>query len=159
MDEKMGINQYTEHRKEWIPVEDRCYLENKYHNTEESFDSFNRMAYHGYEYDENTGFSDEEIDHGLSELVEEIEGEAHALIKAKAVAYVLDHTRIDINEHDYFVGIYSWGRLIDNYTVLKWHSELLASVEEEPCTKKVREFGKTGAAWVGLDFEIGRAHV
>lgn len=153
MDMEMSIDKDMENRIEIIPASDRSYLENKYHNTEAEFDSFNRMAYHGYEYDCETGLSDEEIDEGLSRLVKKLEGESHALVKAKAVAYVLDHTRIDINEKDYFVGIYSWGRLIDKYTVKKWHSELISSVKEEPCAKKVSEFGQTGAAWVGLDFD------
>ena len=38
---------------------DRKHIENKYHG--ENFDSFNRFVYHGYDFDENTGLSDEEI--------------------------------------------------------------------------------------------------
>ena len=41
---------------------DRHYLENKFHDTEKEFDSFKRWAYHGYEYDAETGLSDEDFE-------------------------------------------------------------------------------------------------
>ena len=44
-----------------LPVQDKAYLENKYHRTDAPFDGFNRMAYHGYDYDPATGMTDAEI--------------------------------------------------------------------------------------------------
>jgi hypothetical protein len=103
---------------------DRNYLENKYHKTNESFDPFNRMAYHGYEYDASTGFDDEEMKNGLLGLYEDIKDLPHPVAKALAFEFVLDHTRIDVNEHDYFIGIYSWNRAITDITISKWHKEV-----------------------------------
>lgn len=104
---------------ELISKLDREYLENKYHRTDEEYNPFNRMAYHGYEYDPQTGLTDEEIDHGLAVLEQELQGLSHPIIKAKMVEYVLDNTRIDVNEHDYFVGIYTWCRPISKHCINK----------------------------------------
>ena len=103
---------------------DRVYLENKYHKTSEPFDAFNPSNYHGYEYDEATGLDDDMMKQGLSALYDEIKELPHPVAKARAVEFVLDNTRIDVNEHDYFVGIYSWNREIAPVTVLKWHEEV-----------------------------------
>ncbi len=89
---------------------DQWFLENKYHLTDQPYDSYHRMDYHGYEYDPATGLDDAGIDAGLKALSEALEGQPHPVAKAKMVEFVLDHTRIDVNEHDYFVGIYTWNR-------------------------------------------------
>jgi hypothetical protein len=39
----------------YVSEEDRRHIENKYHLTDQPFDGFKRMAYHGYAYDESTG--------------------------------------------------------------------------------------------------------
>ncbi|MBP3333738.1 MAG: hypothetical protein J6M35_06800 [Clostridia bacterium] len=136
-----------------IPECDRNYLENKYHKTSEPFNSFNRMAYHGYEYDISTGLDDESIRAGLEALTSSLEGESRPIIKARAIEYVLDNTRIDINEHDYFIGIYSWSRLIGKYTVAKWRDATYLKAREEAKSTKNIDYGRTGTAWIGLDFD------
>ena len=75
---------------------DRKYIERKYHNPDEPFNPYNRMAYHGWEADESTGLSVEEIKKGLEEIALRYESESHEVRKARAVEYVLDNTRIDI---------------------------------------------------------------
>lgn len=44
---------------------DRDFIANKYHKQNEPFNAYNRMAYHGYDFDERTGKSDGEILDGL----------------------------------------------------------------------------------------------
>ena len=137
---------------------DRNRIENKYHCANQPFDPFNRMAHHGYDYDESTGLSDKQIDEGLSLLVSSLQGKARPIIKAEAFAFVLDHTRIDVNENDYFVGLYSWGRLLDKHTVLKWKDEAYSAAREE--IEKaglpkdyLDDLSKTGAVWLVADFD------
>ena len=48
---------------------DRDYLLNKYHRTDEAFDSFRRFNYHGYEYDPTTGLTDEQISEVISTVI------------------------------------------------------------------------------------------
>lgn len=47
---------------------DREFIENKYHRTDKSFNSLNRMAYHGIGYAEETGKDDVEILAGLKAM-------------------------------------------------------------------------------------------
>ena len=137
----------------FLPENDRRIIENKYHKTDEPFDGFNRMAYHGYDFDPSTGKTDAEIDAGLALLAKSLEGEIHSITKARLFEYVLDNTMIDVNESDYFVGIYSWGRLIDKYTVNPWLREATLKAKAEVNNNRKGEFLSTGAAWIALDFD------
>ena len=130
---------------------DRKMIERKYHNPDKEFDGFNRMEYHGYDYDEGTGLSDVEMDKGLEKLSNELEGSPHPIHKAKLFEYVLTNTRIDIAEHDYFIGIYSWGRCISKYTVFKWCDEVYKSFPEQD--KLLYDYAKSGTAYGWLDFD------
>ena len=105
-------------------LQDKKFLENKYHKTDEPFDPYQRMAYHGYDYAEETGLSDEEIQKGLLELYPKIKDLPHPAAKARAVGYVLEHTRIDVNEHDWFAGLYSVNRLAKSVTQDVWYQKL-----------------------------------
>lgn len=134
---------------------DRNYLENKFHKTDEEFNPFARMNYHGYEYDSAMGLSDEEISDGLEKIAEESlqkKDYNHQITKARMVEYVLDNTRIDVNEHDYFVGIYSWSRLISKFSVNKWSSEVYEKYAGEE-KKILDDFWASGTAWTWLDFD------
>ena len=106
-----------------ITATDRYYLERKYHDPEKDFDPFARMAYHGIGYSEESGLNDEEILRGLASLEPELANLPHPIARAKAIKYVLDNERLYLNEHDYFVGLYSLNRLANSITFQKWNSE------------------------------------
>lgn len=131
---------------------DRSYLENKYHKTDEPFNPFERMAYHGYAFDESTGLDDEGIRQGLHDLEPEIASLAHPVAKAKAVSYVLANTRIDVNEHDYFVALYSLNRLACPITQYKWNNEVFSKTLPDigPVMQKMCD---SGAATIWPDFD------
>ncbi len=84
---------------------DRYYIERKYHNPEEEFNPFTRMAYHGVGYLEDSGLDDEEILKGLESLSRELGDLPHPVSRAMAIKYVLENERVYINEHDYFIGL------------------------------------------------------
>ncbi len=109
---------------------DKKVIENKYHKTDEPYNAYNRMAYHGYDFDETTGLSDDEITEGLKSLVEENATLPHPIAKAKAIKYVLDNTRIDVNEHDWFVGFWSVNRLAKAETTDIWWKDLQSEIKE-----------------------------
>lgn len=134
-------------------LNDRGTIEIKYHYPE-NFDPYNRMQHHGYDYDHTTGLPDEEMDAKLSDLASELEGEPHPIIKAKLFECVLDNTRIDVNEHDYFVGFWSWGRVISKYTVFKWLDEIKAEVPGE--IETMRKLDRAGFCygWLDLDHTV-----
>lgn len=131
---------------------DREFIENKYHKTNENFDPFERMAYHGYDFDKSTGLEDEEINDGLAKLYEKTRGLPHPVAKAHAVKYVLENTKIDINEHDYFVGFWSVNRLANCVTANKWNEEVFDNILPE-LKEKMRDMNVSGAITIWPDFD------
>lgn len=135
--------------------ENKHYLENKYHRTDEPFNGYNRRSYHSYEYDPATGMDDTQIIEGLKELDQHIGDLSHPILKAKMVAYVLDHTRIDVNEHDWFIGINTWGRVIARFTQGKWQHEIYT--QKIPETRKLMETldqAKASVIWADFDHVV-----
>ena len=51
-----------------ITKTDRYYIERKYHDPDKEFNAFQRMAYHGIGYIEESGLDDTELLKGLEEL-------------------------------------------------------------------------------------------
>ncbi len=131
--------------------QDRYYIERKYHIPEEPFNGYARWNYHGYAYEEGTGLSDEEIQEGLKLLREKIKEEPHPIQKAKYFAYVLDNTRIDVNEHDYFVGMWTWDRPISPHSVYLWNEDNKKLYPNE--LETISNFDRSGAAFGFLDFD------
>ncbi len=131
---------------------DRKTIENKYHMVDPPFDPYSRMAYHGYEFDEMTGLSDEDIMSGLTALDTELSALPHPIAKARAVKYVLDNTRIDINEHDIFPGFWSVNRLAGEITLKKWWCKLLCD-ELNETGKLMDKMNESGAVSIWADFD------
>lgn len=127
------------------------FLENKYHKTNEPFDPYNRMAYHGYEYDEKTGLNDEEMDIGLNGVYNSVKDLPHPIAKARLFEFVLDNARIDVNEKDWFVGFYNWGRPIYKYTSNIWNKEVFSKIPDT--AKQIELFNKSGAVAIWPDFD------
>ncbi len=131
---------------------DKPIIENKFHKTDEPFDSFNYRGYHGYDFDKSTGKTDKEILEGLNELYDEIKDLPHPVAKAKANKYVLDNTMIDINEHDMFVGVWSVNQLASFVTSSKWFSEVFD--KKIPETQIILDdLNISGAVRIGPDFD------
>lgn len=131
---------------------DRFFLENKYHKIDEPFNPFDRMAYHGYAFDPTTGDTDEEILVGLQNMRSSLEALPHPVAKAKAFAYVLEHTRIDVNEHDFFVGLYSLNRLPGQISSEAWNQKLFTEKLPE-VRQTMDDLCRSGAATIWPDFD------
>ena len=134
---------------------DREFIENKYHRTDEPFDSLKRFIYHGTGYAEETGKDDTEILAGLKELQDELSRMSHPKARATAIKYVLENERIYVNEHDYFVGLYSLGRLANSVTSNVWQQETLK--QRDPETLKNSDlFNRSGAVanWTDYDHVV-----
>ena len=131
---------------------DRKFIENKYHKTDEPFNPYARMAYHGYGYDKSTGLEDEEIRDGLAKLYEKTKDLPHPVAKAYAVKYVLENTKIDINEHDFFVGFWSVNRLAKCITQDKWYEEVFDNILPG-LKEKMHDMNESGAIAIWPDFD------
>lgn len=135
----------------YISNADRHYIENKYHRQDAPFDPYNRLAYHGYEYDPSTGMDDQQLHDGLENLYEETRAMDHALAKAKGFAFVLDHGRIDVSSHDYFFGFYNWARPLDKTFIQKWNREVFDAMPE--VQRIMEDYAQSGTAELWLDTE------
>jgi len=135
---------------------DRKVIERKYRNPDEPrgpHHTYDRYAHHGYDYNPTTGLSDADMDAGIAALAEKLESEnlPHPIYKARLFEYVLDNTQIDVNEHDYFIGIRAAGRLISKYTVNKWYAQNKQNNPKEHET--AINNSRAGASYGGLDFD------
>ena len=102
---------------------DRYFIERKYHDPDAPFDPYKRMAYHGEGYDIDSGLDDEDIKRGLEAMKGRLSSLPHPVAKALAVAYVLEHQRLYVGEHDYFTGLYSLNRLANCVTSDVWSKQ------------------------------------
>lgn len=133
-------------------AKDREWIKDKYHKTAEPFEPLRRMAYHGHEFDPATGLLDEEIRQGLRALAEQTATLPHPVAKARAVEYVLQNTRIAVDKHDFFVGVYSLNRLITETTVRKWRREIFDGALAEQISH-MNILNASGAVTMGPDFD------
>lgn len=132
--------------------EDRAYIENKYHKVDEPFNPFARMAYHGYAYDESTGLEDAAIQDGLRALAPRLRELPHPVAKAYAVKYVLENTKIDVSAHDWFVGLWSVGRLSSCVTFEPWYREVFEDKLKDTAGR-MKEMNDSGAVAIWPDFD------
>ena len=131
---------------------DRYLVERKFHDPEKEFDSFKRMAYHGEGYIEDSGLDDDKLREGLKNLKDEIAGLPHPIARAKAIQYVLENERVYINEHDYFVGLYSLNRLANSVTYYKWEAESWA-LRDQKLLGQASDFNNSGAVMIWTDYD------
>ncbi len=75
-------------------------------------------------FSKETGLSSEEIKTGLSALEREVGDLSHPIAKAKMIQYVMENTRIAVDEHDWFVGFCSISRMAQAFTQDKWWEEM-----------------------------------
>lgn len=135
-----------------ITANDRYFIERKYHDPEKEFNPFRRMAYHGIGYIEESGLDDAEILKGLENLLSETKDLPHPIARANAIKYVLENERVYINEHDYFVGLYSLDRLANRTTFIKWDGE--ARKYRNPETLRLADdFFSAGAMMIWTDYD------
>jgi len=135
-----------------ITKTDRYYIERKYHDPDKEFNAFRRMAYHGIGYIEESGLDDAEILKGLEERSSKTEQLPHPIARAMAIRYVLENERLYINEHDYFVGLYSLNRLANNTTFKKWENESKAYRAPETL-ERADDFNRSGAVMIWTDYD------
>lgn len=135
-----------------ITKTDRYYIERKYHDPDKEYNAFKRMAYHGIGYIEESGLDDTELLKGLEELSFKTEQLPHPVARAMAIKYVLENERLYINEHDYFVGLYSLNRLANNTTFKKWERESRAYRAPETL-QRGDDFNRSGAVMIWVDYD------
>ena len=135
-----------------ITENDRYFIERKYHDPEKEFNAFARMAYHGVGYIEDSGRDEKGLLEGLKNLEAEIYNLPHPIARAKAIKYILENERVYINEHDYFVGLYSLNRLANSVTFSKWNAESRVLRNQE-LVRQADDFNNSGAVMIWPDYD------
>lgn len=135
-----------------ITEKDRFFVERKYHDPEEEFDPFHRMAHHGIGYIEESGLDDALLLQGLEQLSKETAHLPHPVARAMAIRFVLENERLYINEHDYFVGLYSLNRLANRTTFQKWANESM-SLRDPETVMLSDDFNRSGAVMIWTDYD------
>ena len=103
---------------------DLDYILNKYHDTKKPFDSFQRFVRHDEIFDPASGMDADEICAEILRRDAEIAAEPHSIRKARAFAFVLEKTRLDVNAHDYFPAINCIDRPLRKTLVNRWNDEV-----------------------------------
>ena len=80
------------------------------------------------------------MNHALRDYLSSINDCSRAVIKAKAFAFVLEHMRFTIDEHDWFPCFYNWNRPINFFTVDRWKAEIYG--ENSPIPVSLLTFKK-----------------
>ncbi len=129
------------------------FLRGKYHKVDEPFDSFDRFAYHGWEGAAGTGISDEEMIEAVKDIMKKNVDRPRVYQKALCEKYILEHSPIDINEHDKFPLFYSWGRLLRPLMWVTWARENEANKLSEFYRDYRHSMAKKGAIAMWGDYD------
>lgn len=125
-------------------------IRGKYHTPD--YDPFKPWLSSGWTYDPATGLADEAIRRGLEAAFAAGGDTSHALLKARAFAYVLEKTRLRVDPGDWFPGISCWHKDI-RYTMLdNWSGEVWQRLPEEQ-RQAVDDLRRCGAMDMWIDFD------
>jgi len=131
---------------------DRYFIERKYHDPEKEFDPFKRRAYHGIGYMEESGLDENELREKVRAMEGEIFSLPHPIARARAIRFVLENVRVYINEHDYFVGLYSLDRVANSITFTRWKGESL-KLRDPFLVSQSDDFNASGAVMIWTDYD------
>lgn len=137
---------------QYLENADIYYLEHKYHHPDAPFNPFRRYFYHGVDYPDN-GLDDGQMEQKLKERFVQVADLPHPVAKAKCFAFVLENMRIDVSPHDYFVGLYNWGRPL-RFIMEEWKAEAFRGQERYGQLVKQYTASGTCALWPDFDHVI-----
>ncbi len=104
-------------------------------------------------YDPATGLSNEELRSALREMLAEEKESSHPVAKARAVAFVLDHVRIETSPHDWFIGLGCWGdKPVEAVYCNAWRKETVERELSADRLRLLREYREAGLLLIGLDY-------
>jgi len=131
--------------------EDKEFIKDKYHKTSEPYDAYNRFGYIGWEPNNGTGLSDEEMDAELDRLSVLQKDMPHPVSKANAFKLVCEKSIIDINEHDYFIHFYSWRRPLKKSFFDNLQKQSFDKLGDS--LKIMEDYNQSGACAIWADYD------
>ena len=104
----------------------------------------------------DSGLDNESLKRGIMTLAEQLEGEPHPVIKAKAFAYVCEHVRIDTSPHDWFVSFGCWNRYDRLLLPLigRWNQEVDQKFIKTGQLLEIQNNTGTSVMWKDFDHSV-----
>ncbi len=116
---------------QYIKNADYEYVINKYHDSTQPFNSFNRFIRRDEIFFEQTGMHGENIKEGVVLQDEKLKTLPHSIRKAKAVEFVLNNTRIACDNRDRFPAINAIDRPLNHTLIANWKYEVFYEIIPE----------------------------
>ena len=136
----------------YVSDRDFSYIASKYHDATKPFDPHNRFIRRDEIFDSETGIDGDALKAGILKNDEAYRKEAHPVRKARALAYVLAHTRISCDARDRFPAVNALDRPISSTLIGRWSDEVFGHIIPE--VEKARaELYDGGIATVWPDYD------
>lgn len=138
-----------------IPENDKTYIMNKYHDQSRPFDPFRRFLICPLPYGDKPGMRPDAIRAGIAEQDKRLSHLPHAVRKARAFAYVLEHTRLSCDARDRFPAIECIDRPLNDTLIAPWYAEVFGTViPETERERAAMERSGTVTMWPDFDHSV-----
>lgn len=127
------------------------YIMNKYHDASKPFDSLKRFTRNDSLFEPETGLDPEMMTSGILENDMQYAHLPHSLRKARALEFVLDHTRIACDPSDIFPAINCIDRPVEKTMVHMWYDEVFGTVIPE-VTERIELQNRNGVSLLYPDY-------
>lgn len=128
------------------------YIKNKYHDASKPWDGMNRFIRRDEIFDPATGMDADTICRELVCADEAIKELSHPVRKAKALAFVMENTRISCDPRDYYPAINACDRPLQKTLINHWKSEVFDKIIPE-IGKKRAELEMAGTVTIWPDYD------
>ena len=127
------------------------YIMNKFHDTGKPFNSLSRFVRHDAIFSPDTGMDPQLIQVKILENDQQYLDRSHFYRKAKALEFVLDHTRIDCDPRDIFPAINCTDRPVEKTLVKQWYDDVFQNILPE-VNDRMRLQSKNGVTALYPDY-------
>ena len=140
---------------QYIPEEDLRYILDKYNDVTGRSDTGKRFLGCDRTYDMSSGPDAHTLAEGLRAFLADLPDTDHAVIKARAFAYVLENSIINVSPYDYFVGFHSMNRVISKVLTGAWQLEIVREkIPDAPRRKQLLEQQGAVKMWPDFDHSV-----
>ncbi len=140
---------------EYIHDTDYAYITEKYRDLTNRSHTSNRFVRNDALFAESTGLTSDEILEGIRKQDSTLTHLSHPVRKAKAFAYVLEHTRINCDSRDRFPAIHMIDRPLNKTVIAAWNNEVFTKIipEVNPI-RSAMEKNAIATMWTDYDHSV-----
>ena len=140
---------------EYIHDTDYAYITEKYRDLTNRSHTSNRFVRNDALFAESTGLTSDEILEGIRKQDSVLSHLSHPVRKAKAFAYVLEHTRINCDSRDRFPAIHMIDRPLNKTVIAAWNNEVFTKIipEVNPI-RSAMEKNAIATMWTDYDHSV-----